>query len=262
VGVTYTHYLIPEDNTYKPRPEELSRLVSALLDGGYVIDPGSQKFREMTFGTYTYYDHARQTGCLIHDGPDRFAPFPCPCSARDVAALGDRDYRLVWPVEDLEASGLEYPLVEIPFDGNEVYYDLELHVAKDFVYRTSEIIEPFGDPREGVTCRCGTPLEYFDREDDDHSLSFEVYTFHIHRYCPSCGAPFRPQEHAARIRSARTGEEVGPRMGGATSLFAIVVDCGKCHDWEEWPTRASDAFLRTCCDALGITFNQIGDGTF
>ncbi len=42
MGVEYQHYLIPEDNTYKPRPADLSRLVNALLDGGFVASTGTE----------------------------------------------------------------------------------------------------------------------------------------------------------------------------------------------------------------------------
>jgi hypothetical protein len=55
MGVEYQHFLIPEDNTYKPSPEELSRLVGALLTGGFLRKAGTDDFRRMTFGTYTTY---------------------------------------------------------------------------------------------------------------------------------------------------------------------------------------------------------------
>ena len=41
MGVEYQHYLIPSDNTYKPRPEELSGLVNTLVDRGNVLRTGT-----------------------------------------------------------------------------------------------------------------------------------------------------------------------------------------------------------------------------
>jgi hypothetical protein len=47
MGLEYAHYLIPEDNTFKPCPDDLSRLVIALLNGGYVADAGSSDFYQI-----------------------------------------------------------------------------------------------------------------------------------------------------------------------------------------------------------------------
>ena len=78
MGVEYTHYLIPEDNTYKPRSEELSRLVDALLSGGFVAKAGTDAFSKMTFETYTTYEHAKRAGFYAHIGRGQYEPFPCP----------------------------------------------------------------------------------------------------------------------------------------------------------------------------------------
>jgi hypothetical protein len=59
MGVEYRHYLIPEDNTYKPGPEDLSHLVDALLAGSFVARAGSDTFRRMSFGV----EYAEETGC-------------------------------------------------------------------------------------------------------------------------------------------------------------------------------------------------------
>jgi hypothetical protein len=49
MGVEYQHYLLPEDNTYKPSPEDLSRLANALLKGGFVVRSGTDIFKRETF---------------------------------------------------------------------------------------------------------------------------------------------------------------------------------------------------------------------
>jgi hypothetical protein len=48
----------------------------------------------------------------VNLGPDEYTPFPIPCSASEVEALGDRDFRLLWTVEDLARSGLNCTLPE------------------------------------------------------------------------------------------------------------------------------------------------------
>jgi len=106
MGVEYKHYLIPEDNTYKPPPEELSRLVRALLEGGFVAETGTDAVGRMTFETYTTYEHAERTGCYVHLGNRTYSSFPCPCSEQDIATLGEKDFKLVWPVESTNESGL------------------------------------------------------------------------------------------------------------------------------------------------------------
>ncbi|WP_435016405.1 hypothetical protein TA3x_003971 [Tundrisphaera sp. TA3] len=261
MGVEYRHYLIPEDNTFRPGPEELCRLVDALIGGDFVAVPGSDRFARMSAKAYSSYNKvALETGCFIDlgdDGRPPFdgrVPFACPPSAQDIAALGDRDYRLVWPVESSNESGLEYPLTPFP-EWGDAYYDLELRMAGDYVYHCSGLIDPFDD----VACRCGLGLDY--SEDDTDAALDRLLVFHetrIRRLCPGCGTQFRPQDRTARVRDGRSGEVVD-RPGGATYRFAIVVDCGKGFAREGWPMRASQAFLKALEGALGRRFYQVGD---
>ena len=79
MGVEYAHDPIPEDNTYKPGPEDSSRLVNALLDGGFVARTDSDAFKKMAFETYTDYQFARETDCFVHLGINGYrSPAPCP----------------------------------------------------------------------------------------------------------------------------------------------------------------------------------------
>jgi hypothetical protein len=143
MGAEYKHYLIPSDNTYKPHPEELSGLVNALVDGGYVLRTGTDTFNRAVINTFGDPPNpAVETGCYVHLGAGEYSPFVCPCSARDIAAFGEGDYRIVWTVDSSNESGLTYPLTPFPNWGD-AYYELQLHVATDFVYHTSELIEPF-----------------------------------------------------------------------------------------------------------------------
>jgi hypothetical protein len=253
MGVEYEHYLIPEDNTYKPRPEDLSRLVNALLDGGYVFRTGTDTPKREVINTFGDDDPAVLTGCYVHLGKGEYYPFMCPCSARDIAAWGERDCRIVWTVDSINKSGLNYPLTPFP-EWGDAYYELQLHVARDFVYHTSELIEPF----DRVNCACGRSLEpsdVFTPWPDDRPVFIDP---RIPRACPSCGSPFRPQELVAQVRDGRTGKAVD-RPGGATYLFAVVIDCGKGFARQSWPILASEKFLALLERNLGQSFYQVGD---
>ena len=257
MGIEYKHYLIPEDNTHKPRPEKLSKLVSALLKGGFVAEAGTDAFGRMTFETSTTYEHAERTGCYAHLGDRTYSSFPCPCSEEDIAALGEKDFKLVWPVESTNESGLKYPLSPFPGWGD-AYYELQLHVATDFVYHLSERIDPFVE----VACKCGRSLEYYD-ESATMAAYPVYYDGRIHRACPTCGSAFRPQELVAKVRDGWTGEATS-RSGGATYLFAVVIDCGKgfARDGfarEGSPIRTSEEFIDTVRTALDQELYEIGD---
>ena len=206
MGVEYEHYLIPEDNIYKPSPEELSRLVDALLEGGFVSKAGTDAFSRMTFGTSRTYEHAAPTGCYVHLGDRTYRSFPCPCSARDIAALGERDFKLVWPVESSNDSGLEYPLSPFP-EWGDAYYELRLHVARDFVHHVSEGIDPFDE----VDCECGQPLE-FDDDTARKAANPVYYDGRIRRICPACGRPFRPQHLVARFGTVTRARRASGRV--------------------------------------------------
>jgi hypothetical protein len=254
MGVKYVHYLIPEDNTYKPGSEDLSRLVDALIDGGFVVRTGTDTCKRETINTFgDPPDPAVETGCYIHLGEGKNSPFVCPCSAQDIAAFGEGDYRIVWTVDGSNESRLRYPLSPFP-DWGDAYYELQLHAARDFVYHTSELIEPFNR----VTCECGrslAPVDKFDLWADGPPPFTDP---RIPRTCPSCEIPFRPQELVARVRDGRTGKAVG-RPGGTTYLFAVVIDCGKGFARQSWPIRASDEFLALVTKTLGQPFYEVGD---
>jgi hypothetical protein len=256
MGVEYEHYLVPDDPTYKPDAHQISRLVNALHDGGYafrsdVHDPVGTTFS----GFSSECDTGTEGGCVVERVWNAFAKFPCPGSASDVTALSNRDFRLIWSIDDLAESGLKYPLSKIPDEHS--YWDLELHVPVwDYVYHMSEVIDPFDRPAAG---RCGQVLEYVEENGASNNFGYPVFAdTRIHRFCPICRAPFRPQDYSLRLKSAYAGKDLGTRPGGAVYLFAIVIDCGKCFIRDEPPT-ASEEFLRICADAIGTRLFQLGD---
>ncbi len=165
--------------------------------------------------------------------------------------MGERDYRIVWTVDSINESGVKYPLSPFP-DWGDAYYELQLHVAKDYVYHTSESIDRF----DRVTCKCGQSLEpddYYPPWPDGPPVFTDP---RIPRTCPSCGSPFRPPELVAQIRDGHTGKPVDC-PGGVTYLFAVVIDCGKGFARQSWPIRASDEFLELVTKTLGQPFYQV-----
>ncbi len=254
MGVKYQHYLIPEDNTYKPSPDDLSRLVDTLVDGGFVLRTGTDTIERETINTFgDPPEPAVLTGSYVHLGERKYSPFLCPCSAQDIAAFAEGDFRIVWTVDSINEFRLSYRLSPFP-DWGDAYYELQLHVASDFVYHTSESIEPF----KRVDCRCGRslkPVDEFDLWPDGPPVFIEP---RIPRTCRSCGNPFRPQEFVAEVRDGRTGK-AADRPGGATYLFAVVIDCGKGFARQSWPIRASDEFLSLVTKSLGQPFYQVSD---
>jgi hypothetical protein len=274
MGVEYEHYLIPEDNTYKPSSEELIRLIDALLVVGFIAKGTTDNIRGMTPDPDPADWDAERVYCFTRLGNRRHLWFPCPCSASDIAALGEPDFQLVWSVESSHESGLKYPLVPFP-EWGDAYYDLELHVGGDFVYHTSELIDPFDE----VACACGRDLRYseWDVPAGAEYLESSPFSGHyssaptgeppglplynddrIYRLCPACGRRFRPQQFTARIRDGYTGV-ASQRAGGATYLFAVVIDCGKGFARKGWPIRATEEFVATVTHALGQDFYEIGD---
>jgi hypothetical protein len=136
---------------------------------------------------------------------------------------------------------LRYPLdTDSPADDpEETYYDLQLWLPRDYVYKTSEQIAPFADTR----CACGAELQY-DPEVEGRVL---FHTSRMHAVCTQCGKPFDAATRATTVRNAWTNEPSSV-PGGATFRFALVVDCGKC-----WPDDAGGFHvhpeLRRLCEA-------------
>jgi hypothetical protein len=258
MGVEYSHYLIPRDNTYRPQPEDLVRLIDSLIANGFLpkISPGSQTTATPDHST-DVADQAGPVDCYLHVSGCADSPFSSPCTVEDLRSLGDQEFKIIWSVSSSNESHLVYPLVPFPEFGD-AYYDLEIHLATDYVYHISEVILPF----ESVSCPCGQALEYYMHDDDDDWVERGgpvFLDFRIQRICPSCGTPFRPQDKTARLRDGQTGEAAGTCAGGATYLFAIVVDCGKGFAREGGPIRATNQFLANVSHALGQDLYEVGD---
>jgi hypothetical protein len=158
---------------------------------------------------------------------------------------------IVWPVENqgTDPAPLRYPLNKpSPVSANDTYFDFELWLGRDHVYKTAEVIDPFEDER----CACGAELVY-DPESGNESL---FYAPRMRTRCQNCGKPFEPSERVAIVRDPWTNAESKVR-GGATFRFAVVVDCGKCWPEDEAGFGVNEDLRKLCESHFHQSFYEI-----
>lgn len=200
----------------------------------------------MNFHTQsTKYAYAAATGASIHTAQG-WRSF----EDAHIDLVDQGDLIIQWPVTNTLDCGLKNPLGLVDkVEGT--YFDLELHFADDFVSDCNEMI----DPMDALCDSCGRDLEYWPDASPDIFGAGRV-----HRVCPSCSTPFRPQDRVAVFRDGMTGEE-GALKGGATYRFAIVADCGKCWRTDakaDAPPRATSEFLEVSTNALRVPLYSVG----
>jgi hypothetical protein len=251
MGVEYRHFLIPRPNSFLPEPEQVISLLTGLVEDRWIVDPDSESFPNMEFGWMSSYSFAEKTGAYAQHTRRYWSSFPFPFSANWFGKHHAQDLILCWPVENLAVSGLRYPLNSNQFDPSETYYELQLHFSPEYVYRMSEVIEPFTAP---IACaQCGEALEFWPQEDDAGGI---FYSARLHSCCPRCATPFDVARLSAVVRDGRTGEP-NSVPGGACYRFAIVVDCGKCIPGPN--VKVAPRLRNLCQDKLGYSFYEIGD---
>ena len=218
MGVEYRQVLVPRDNTVRPDPDTLRRLLAALRANAFISD-------ELIVRTAEAEDDATISSLSL--------------SSRGECILS-------WRVEDHVAEKLNYPLTpEFKADDHGGYYDFELLLSDDFVAEDGESIDPIS-----TNCVCGHDLAYEPDEDI-------FYAGRIRRVCPQCRASYRPQDHETIIRDGFTGEE-SHIAGGLTYRFAISINCGKCWDQNATKNPTTDRSLLALCEEIvGAQFYSI-----
>lgn len=251
MGVEYRRYLIPRPNTFRPTPKALEELVEVLRRERWLLSPSAPERASLPFQTMRYYTQARNAGFFVKRG-ESYEPGPAENLRAYLAAHHDEDLLLSWPVESLAAAGLRYPLTPLPCadDAGEAdcYYELQLHLSKDYVYHYSEVVDPFEE--HPPVCACGKSLEHPEYKQNpfgDARLSAN---------CPACGEPFDPTGLPCTARDIWTGEE-HTIPGGVTYQFAVVIDCGKCFGET---SMAFQAELKQQVESiLGISTYEVED---
>jgi hypothetical protein len=258
MGVEMEVFLIPRDNAFRPDGPALAAFVEALRAGRWVCDPQLPSFEAMRFEGMRRNAHAAKTGAYVAKLADRilrvrdgagYAPLPSGDLAGFFTDARETDLQIVWPVENL-GDRLRYPLDKDPpnADPEETYYDLEMWLSRDYVYKMSEQIDPFDD----TTCACGAELGY-DPESGNECLFF---TSRILATCKECGQPFDASTRTAAVRDPWTND-TSDVPGGATFRFALVVDCGKCWPEDQDGFHAHADLHRLCETHFDRPFYEI-----
>ena len=253
MGFAIKHLMLPVPRSHTPSFAEMARLIERLVDERFVLPPGSPVAPHWSYDPDpTRAEHAAPTGCYIQFSSGDARWFPYLPSARELAAAADRDFKLIWPVESLEESGSRYPLTLAPegLDPVDLYYDLEIHLVQNYIYNTSELITPFASE---ACAACGADLNV-----PGAALPARADFFsQLYRHCPACGVEFRPEDRTALVYPLRPRTHGRPVPGGATSRFAVAIDCDKCWEYEAAPTSE---FRVACEEALHCRLEHVVDG--
>ncbi len=238
MGVESKFYILANDSGFLPEPGKVCDLIKALRTEGFLCDPGSPSFEPLVHQLGSPNSKIESEGFEWRIGRSRH-PGSLTALAAHLSSNAGSDLLIRWPNSDLHRSGLKYPLTMVPGpDG--VYYDIEIHLAADSVYHTSEIIDPFSK----LFCACGTALKEFEPSGED-----AFYSSRLPNHCPACHAPINFAAMPMTIRDGWTGEE-SEAIGGVTYRFAIVVDCGKY--WPEQEAAVVPKFLAVIEQTLQI----------
>ncbi len=212
MGIEYSRFMVPTQCSWRPDPKQTSDLIDALRENGWLIDPSSPSLAKMRFKTYRWYPAAAATGFCIKTSDGTKPGNPNVLGALNAETA---EYVLSWPVENLSAADLKYPLEPAFENSDDAYFDFELHFANDYVY-------PFvGAFDQEPVCQCGQKLVYYDE-----ATKIDAFAQRIRRTCNLCGYGFDPTGQSASGQSGMTGEII-PIPNAATYRFALVVGCGK-----------------------------------
>jgi hypothetical protein len=251
--------VVPQPASFRPEPAALAALVAALRRGRWVADPAEPWFPRMTFDTDRAYAHAASTGAYVRRLGEASDPGVCAPLRLDglepfLASISREERRIVWPVCRLGETPLRYPLnADPPHGREEAYYTLELWLADDYVYVTSESVDPFDDER---CAACGASL-VADVEEAPRSL---FHARRLRRRCPRCGEPFEASTRDAAMRDPFTGGDERVVAGGAAFRLALVVDCGKCFPDTDAAFGPHPELLALCETELGVPFRSFVEG--
>jgi hypothetical protein len=245
MGVESKFYVLPDDSGYLPEPAAILGLIKSLQASGFLCDSKSPTFEPSVHQLGSPNSKVENEGFEWRIGRNRF-PGSLVALASHLSSHQGSDLLLRWPNSDLNRSGLKYPLTMVPGpDG--VYYDIEIHLATDPIYHTSEIIDPFYE----IPCSCSAVIEEFQPSDKD-----PFYSSRLPNRCPICHVPINYAVLPMTVRDGWTGEE-SEAVGGVTYRFALVVDCGKY--WPEQGATVTPEFLAVIGETLQIKTRVVRD---
>jgi hypothetical protein len=285
MGVYYSHYLIPQDNTVRPEPDRIIALIEAWIRKGFIIPANGETSKatarflttpspEEVVAEELPAEPQRGFWGRLFAGrssklpsraprPDPWKPFSAPPTGESLSALAKRNTLIRWAGHPKAVYPMKTVTPDFPRDLENFPPYLMIELSDDFLNMDTA---PYGglegDVRQvSPLCTCGHDLGY-----EGGDRCGWTTTCLIRRLCPSCGSAFRPQDQLAEIVDGATGKKT-PQLGGLCHRFAIIIDFGK-----EMPLYATDsngelvdskaevtdAFLDTCCTTLGIKLNEFG----
>ena len=284
MGVYYSHYIIPRDNTVRPSPQQIIRLIEAWRMDGYVPKTASGENERVSprfkidawEGAHRAFKDERSQ--LLVEKTNRSAlgrlfpnwylsrlrartprasyhapmkPFSYPPKGDSLAALSDLGALIEWRMNDYLKLGTIYPMQTSPEPQWAPSYSLELHIVDDFINMDDGYS---GCGKLNTVCNCGQQLEYV-------SIGIPFDETRIRKTCSSCGRAFRPQDQIIELMEGATGTRF-MQQGGLCYRFAIVVRCGKDFPGSadsEPPRdpRVRAVFMQTCAGALGAELYEV-----
>jgi hypothetical protein len=251
VGVEYRHFVLPSDRTTALSPELAEKLVSALLDDGwlpraaggaasypFVEDPDADE--------QPAYAHVRAGSQLsrvpAHPSAEWFADLP-------------PDAQLIWLTDDVVASGMRYPFTcpEYSDASLAVIVQRSADYAFDPALTEFDVYRPTllqrlsrrlrGDRDNPIRCpRCTERLDYPAFPGDP------IAVMRIRFQCGHCGGTFDPSGlDATAFESSGRASRM---KGGIVHRFAVIFDCEKSVPGPQPFTISAD--VRGCIErALG-----------
>lgn len=251
MGVEYIHYLLPKDHAFQPSPQQLEKLIAGLYSGSWLCRPDSAEFSQLDFSCFCDFELAGKTGGFRREPQAKDSEsIPYPATSEWFAARLPADLLLVWPIYGFEkCRSLRYPFDQSVGEETEIYFEIKLQIAENYLHRVSEIF----DPLSNVDCKCGASLEFYV----DAGPFFDG---RIHKNCPKCGTFFDPGDVFAVCRDVWTGFETEV-AGGATSCFALAIDCGKAipNIDSETAIRIHPDLKKVVEETLGVMFYELGN---
>lgn len=277
MGVHYSHYLIPQDNTVRPHPDRIVALIEAWTEQGFIIpangEPPEAVARFMTAPSAAETVEQEQAAeprmglwarLLRKKAPkqppaDRWKPFSAPPSGKSLSALAEPYAVIRWEGN----SSAVYPMrtvAELVAQGDDRFpHRLMIELSDDFLNPETDPYGAGGDTKQvSPVCTCGCSLEY-------ESMGW-FGEKRVRKVCPSCGRAFRPQDQLAEVVDGTSGEKIA-QPGGLCNRFAVIIDFDKemplyVRDSEgelvEITPKVTQVFLETCSTALGIKLNEFG----
>jgi hypothetical protein len=238
MGVEYERWLIAKGSVFLPSGAALVKLVERLRKEGWIAKTGgvAVKTVETVSG-----DDARARRAAATE------PLPATLTAAWLDDPDREELRLVWPVEGAAANVVRYPLTRKP--EGPIAYSFELHRASDYVYPTSETIDPVA-----TVCACGEELA-FQWDTDEVVPAFEASSG-IFAECEACSRTFDPAKGTAQVTNPFDASSESVR-GGAAYRFALKVDCGKCFV-EDAALAFAPELVALLEEEFGREFLQIG----